>query len=293
VPIVVKPKPKVSGPAKAPAKAPGTPLEIPVIGKIGIEVHEGDVAGTTIPAGQYTFAELLEMEDPPLPRPVLEAIRDEMQPNPLVIGVTRLTGCLRKTFFQYTQPWFISLSTAMTLLDGRIAHSNLENTRFQFYGWFEFPIAKEYHVRGREVVVVGKVDYYDLTTKTLWDWKRTSEYGIAIKAKKGPWIGHVLQVQAYYTILRDILHIDHLKLLTFTRSKDPEIKNPLLVIHEVERKDITDWIEQQLELLFKALDANDVDILPFPPAEHAWLCKNKKGECAFHRMGLCPGVNGR
>ena len=134
------------------------------------------------------------------------------------------------------------------------------------YTWNE--LETEYNVQlddNRTATLVGRLDMYDETTKTLLDLKTTNNVLWQVKHNILPKPEHILQVQCYYTMFKDIIPIEHLNLIYADMSE--------IVVFDLRVKDRSKWIANRINILETDLENG---IIPnAEPGNNCRFCKFK------------------
>jgi len=171
-----------------------------------------------------------------LPSAVIEKILKGSAISPKRYGITEIvTPCLRRTYFRRTVERFPSLQSQYIFARGTAFHeyfSSRFNTR-------ELKMYKQF----KDFSIVGVVDAVERKegdrVNTLIEFKSVSRVPIATYKQ------HELQLQGYYSILKDTLQIDRLKMVYLSMSK--------FRWFDVEIKDIMDYLVKRADILHKAI----------------------------------------
>ena len=176
-------------------------------------------------------------------------------------SVTELIKCVRETYYKKTKVKFEesfdkSVQSMWGSLRGNYLHE-LTNA----YTWNE--LETEYNVPldgDNSATLVGRLDMYDETTKTLLDLKTTNNVLWQVKHDMLPKHEHILQVQCYYTMFKEIIPIEHLNLIYADMSE--------IVVFDLQVKDRSKWIRNRINILETDLE-NGIT----PNAESGNNCK--------------------
>ena len=179
-------------------------------------------------------------------------------------SVTELIKCVRETYYKKTkekseESFDKSVQSMWSSLRGNYLHE-LTNA----YTWNE--LETEYNVPldgDNSATLVGRLDMYDETTKTLLDLKTTNNVLWQVKHDMLPKHEHILQVQCYYTMFKEIIPIEHLNLIYADMSE--------IVVFDVRVKDRSKWIANRVDLLETNIENG---IIPHAePGNNCKFCK--------------------
>lgn len=124
------------------------------------------------------------------PEPIIRAIAaDHARPRHR-ISVSNLTGCLGMNYLKDVVDYWETPGRLLVPLMGTIAHGLLERGADAGYELVETPLM---WMTGKGIWVHGTVDYMNLESRTIIDWKTTRW----MKPENLPQAQHVVQVNMY------------------------------------------------------------------------------------------------
>lgn len=176
-------------------------------------------------------------------------------------GVTRLVGnCLRKTYYEYTEPVAHPLDKLWIFTRGTAIHEFVQKNIPKE----DSEIFKE--LKFASFDVIGFVDA--VHDGALYEFKTTANI------PEEPQEAHVLQAQAYYSML--------------SKDQQKKVKNILIIyfsmhkikVFEVAPRDVCSYLEARGAILVKALKSSVA-----PKREESWLCDycDHKDICHGHK----------
>lgn len=192
----------------------------------------------------------------PYPHQVLSAMASEVR-NQKGISTTGIIQCLRKTYLQMKEDYYVAPSDLYPAFRGQMIHSIMDRV----------PIAEEqdlikernYQVDIDGVTFSGRVDVFSPRLKLLIDYKTTVNFPKYGKAYKS----HSLQVNIYRWLLeKNGFPIDRIEIVYMNMRDILRIPVKLMDIDT-----LTDYIYSRVSLLNFALQSNTP-----PPAEISNLC---------------------
>jgi len=222
------------------------------------------------PGCQLDYAVLKAIEAANQPDDTVEALR-QVYP---VIRVTSLTGCLRKAWYQANgfDEDLVPPSVYWARTRGTIFHEYFERY-LGGVGMVEKRLT--YFVRQVEAFVSGRVDFYNLESGALVDFKtialkktwRKSLSRYAVKYLDTPYDSHVQQLSIYSWLLtRSGYPVNSMRLVYMSMDHSQVFDVPVPDVEAVETSVI-----EKLQTILAARQ---------PDAEAGWLCKY----CTF---GMC------
>lgn len=171
--------------------------------------------------------------------------------------LTAVVGCLRRTFYDFTQPESETLRSLWMKQRGRMLHMITHA-----FGWRELPVCMQLEYGGRTVELVGHVDAYDPNKGVVYEFKTTSHLPWQLESGKLPHVHHVNQIRGYDVLLSNYgLCVNQLELWYMD-----DLTPPTKII--VQRENIKEWLVDRTKALHKSLLDNEE-----PASEPSYICK--------------------
>ena len=197
--------------------------------------------------------------------------------EPLNFSVSKIIGCLRKTYYR-------EMGVEKDILSRDIELENLWSTTrgdllheiTRAYKWRELDADyKVFLKNGRFATVSGRLDMYDWKSMTVIDLKTTKFVDWQIRNGYIPKAEHILQVQIYGTIFSRLIPIEKLCLVYADMNQ--------LVAYRVKRKDMSTWITERVRKLDNSLNRKTP-----PQGEVSGLCQfcNYQKKCLEDGNGI-------
>jgi hypothetical protein len=258
---------------------------------------------------------LTKCENKCLGLPYLVLLIDQIQTDvhtPEMISATSLLGCLRESYLvgitdSYPQPkkmWYTSrgsiihgiLEPIKERIKSNKAFASLDPNRFLVEERFSYKFPCIVNEKTHTVTFSGQIDFYDLSTQTLIDYKTIGDRGINFILTGGAKKDHIIQTNMYRFLLEKAgypvkrIVISYMSLMNIVETGKSNWIEDRNVLKEYVLEDIPlgnldkikDFIEEKATILYKAKIAG---ILPDPPDEETqkWMC-TKNGNPQF---GYC------
>ncbi len=183
-------------------------------------------------------------------------------PQPKRYSVTELVGCQRKSFYKQSGVEQEEFQNDLTVegMWSAVRGDFLHNMTYA-YKWREMDMEYKVPLKdGSFATVAGRLDMYDWKSKTIIDLKSTKFVKWQIKNGFLPKLEHALQVQCYDTMYADYLPIENLNIVY--------VDNADIVTYKIERRDLTDWIQNRIQEIEDAKEGNNI-----PKGEASGLCQ--------------------
>jgi len=184
-----------------------------------------------------------------LPPPILKKLFEGVEFQPNQYGITELVSpCLRKSYF--TRKYW---DRAYTLQDlyilgrGKAFHSWFN----EFFSLNEVKLVKHF----KNFNIIGIVDAIEQTKEgiIMYEIKSVS------KPVTAPYPHHTKQLQGYYSLAKETMEIDKLRLIYLSMNK--------FSVFDVKKVDITKWLYNRAKKLHNSIIKNKV-----PEIEDRTLC---------------------
>jgi len=187
------------------------------------------------------------------PKPIMNVLlagrdRKRVERDKPRFGVTRLTGgCLRKTYYDLTEDLPLALEKLWIFTRGHAIHE-----------FFQKDMKKE----EKEIFKEKKFSAFDLIgfidaihDGTLYEFKTT------VNIPQAPQESHVMQGQAYFTMLspEEQAKVEKIQVIYFSLHR--------IKVFEIPKRDLTHWLEARGVILSQALKNKSP-----PKREEGWLC---------------------
>lgn len=157
------------------------------------------------------------------------------------VSVTRITGCLRNSYFNLTEPYYMDIGGFIATQVGTAIHKYFEDG----FNNSETPVK---WVTPKGNVLTGLVDHINIENDELIDLKTTS-YG-SYKKNNGASKIYELQLQIYATILKRLYNMEFKRIRIITVG----LGDKICADHVIEFKDMTDYINERTDLLYEAIE---------------------------------------
>jgi len=200
------------------------------------------------------------------------------------LSITKLLYCARRTYFEKSIDYIISIHEFYEAWRGSVIHKILEQSK-QADCLIEQKFTRKY----KEIEVSGTIDKFDMKHNILYDYKtiaskydddRTLRWG---NAK----LEHQVQLNLYKWLIEDKFEVKHLVLVYIASDKTQKIE---IEIRKQEDKRKYKEIQKafdRLEILSRCWNLNFEETKEknlIPPAEQDWICKY----CRF--IKLCSEI---
>jgi hypothetical protein len=191
-----------------------------------------------------------------LPPEVVEWLQRKFQPKVGRYSISSLVGCPACSYDYYTSDKVEPIKELWKKKRGILLHRGLTNA----FSWRELRISRTFEFENETLTIVAKLDTFVPERQVLYDFKTTDELDWQVSRGYLPRPHDILQLQCYWTLFKQYIHITDLKLIYLDKTR--------CETYSVPPKDTLDWLILRAKVLHQGLKSRTR-----PPSDpDCWLC---------------------